>query len=71
MRERYGNVVAIGVIRDSFDNGLSDKQKEDITETALDNYRKFDYILKNNNEELLKKEIVKILNNIEMRDYNE
>lgn len=40
------NVKSIKIDRPNFDNGLTKKQKNHISETALDNY-KFDYIIKN------------------------
>ena len=50
---------SIRIERDNFDNGLTMKEKEDITETNLDSYKKFDYIIKN--DENLKENIWRIL----------
>jgi dephospho-CoA kinase len=48
-RKRFGsNTVFIKMERDDFDNGLTEKEKSHITETDLDNYNNFDYIIKNN-----------------------
>lgn len=44
------------------ENNLTEIQKNHITETALDNYNKYDYIIKNNKtKENLKKQIGKIM----------
>jgi len=44
------------------ENNLTEIQKHHITETALDNYNKYDYIIKNNKtKENLKKQIEKIM----------
>ena len=44
------------------ENNLSEKQKQHITETALNNYNQYDYIIENNKTiEKLKKQINKIM----------
>ena len=48
-----------------FDNKLSKEQKEHISETALDNYDKFDYIVKNITETDLHAEASKIYKELE------
>lgn len=47
------------------ENNLTEKQKNHITETALDNYNNYDYIIENKNtKENLKKQIEKIMEEI-------
>jgi hypothetical protein len=46
-KKTYDNVSTIRIIRENFDNGLTEEQKEDITETDLDDYQNFDYVIKN------------------------
>ncbi len=49
----------------NIDNNLTEKQKQDITETDVDNYKNFNYIIKNNeNLEKLKINIEKILEEV-------
>lgn len=40
------------------DNGLTDNQKNDITETDVDNYVKYDYIVKNNGDKIKLEKII-------------
>ena len=49
--------VTIRVIS-NLDNGLTEEQKNHITETNLDNYSKFDFIIKNND---LEKQILEVI----------
>lgn len=60
IKTNFKNVYSINIY--GRDNNLNDKQKNHITETALDNYDKYDYILKNDVE--LEKNIIKILKEI-------
>lgn len=56
------NGILIKMEKDNFDNGLSLKQKNDITELDVDNFNNFDYIVKNNGSlEELENEILKIV----------
>ena len=64
LKSKYSNVVTIKVIRDGFDNGLSVSEKNHITETALDNYNNFDYIIKNENYGSLEKDIINLLGSV-------
>ena len=61
-KQKLNNVVTIRINRDDIDNNLTLKQKEHLTEIALDNYFDFDYIINNNGTfEDLEKEILKIM----------
>ena len=44
-KQKFNNVVSIRINRDNIDDKLTEEQKTHITETALDNYFNFDYIL--------------------------
>ena len=46
MKEKYDNVFTVKIIRDSEE--LNEKQKSNITETALDEYTDYDYFIDNN-----------------------
>lgn len=59
-KQKLNNVTTIRINRD-IDNKLTEKQKSHITETALDNYTNFDYIIDNKDYETLEKEVLKIL----------
>lgn len=63
IKKKYNNVITIKVIRDNYDNGLTDKEKNHITEKDLENYNDFDYIIKDASLNSLKnkaKEIVSL-----------
>ncbi len=46
-KKMFDNVISIKVVRDNFKSPLTEKQQHHLTETALDNYDNFDFILKN------------------------
>lgn len=43
IKNSFDNVTTIRITRPNFDNGLSESEKNDFTETNLDNYHNFDY----------------------------
>ena len=43
----FKDIIKIKIIRDNFVSNLTDVEKKHITETALDNYNDFDYIIHN------------------------
>ena len=61
LKEKYPDCISIRVIRKNYENGLTNQEKNHITETNLDNCTSFDYIVENKNELDLEKEIIKIL----------
>ena len=58
LKENYPDMISIRVDRD-LENDLSKSEKEHLTEVDLDNYDKFDYIVKN--DEKFKEKIFEIL----------
>ncbi|MBQ8534907.1 MAG: hypothetical protein IJ463_04400 [Bacilli bacterium] len=62
LKQNYKDAITIRVIRDNFDNGLTKEQKNHLTETNLDNYNDFDYII--NNDEYLKEKVEDILSEV-------
>lgn len=67
LKDKYNNLISIGVIRNDYDNGLSENQKNDITETSLDAYENYDYVLNNDGTDKLFKDTLEIIKNIERR----
>lgn len=55
IKEKYENAISIRINRDLLDNGLTNEQKEHITETGLDDYNNFDYVINNNYDALTEK----------------
>lgn len=43
IKNSFENVTTIRITRPNFDNGLTESEKNDFTETNLDNYHNFDY----------------------------
>lgn len=65
-KSKFKKVTVIRVERNHFENGLNEVQKNHITETDLDNYHEFDYVISNeNNKENLKKQIYHILKEVD------
>lgn len=64
VKEEFSNVTTIRIKR-NIDNNLTLEQKEHLTETALDNYNKFDYIIDNNDYNALENEVYKIISEVD------
>ena len=47
IKKEFDNVISVRITRPNFDNGLSEKEKNDFTETDLDDYNNFDYEIVN------------------------
>ena len=63
IKEKYENSISIRINRND-DNNLTKNQKNHITETGLDNYNNFDYIVSNNNYKELVDKIENILRKV-------
>ena len=60
IKNNFSNIITIRI--NSSSNSLTDKQKNHITEKALDNYDKYDYIIDNTSDkDKLYKDILKIV----------
>ena len=53
-KDRYDDVCPIKLIRKDFDDNLTEEEKNHITETAMDGYEDFSYILENEDLDSLK-----------------
>lgn len=67
LKARFDNVLSIGVKRDNYSSDLSIDEMNDITETALDGYNDFDYVIYNDNIDSLKSDTFKLFEDIKMR----
>lgn len=63
-KKTFENITTIRVNREE-DNKLTDIQKKHMTETNLDDYQEFDYIIDNDDYNLLQKRVYKILNEVD------
>ncbi len=61
LKENYPEAITIRINRD-FDNGLTVSEKNHITETDLDNYDKFDYVIENDDK--LEQKLLDILKEV-------
>lgn len=61
IKNKFDKVITIRINRSNYDNKLSLNEKNHITETNLDNYNNFDYIIEN---EEIEKKILKIMEEI-------
>lgn len=57
----YPDALLIRVHRDHFDDGMTEDQRNHITETALDNYDAFRYCLENTTLEKLEQDVKEIM----------
>lgn len=46
-KKNFENVINVRVIRDGYDSVLSEKEQKHLTETALDEYNSYDYVIHN------------------------
>ena len=65
IKEKFSNVISIGVKRKNFISPLTKKQQEDITETALDDYHNYDFEVENDEKSKLKNSILEIIKRLE------
>jgi len=65
MKNNFDDVTSILVVNQFSPSKLTIKQQSDITETALENYDEFDYIIANDKLEETKNKVFKILEGLE------
>lgn len=70
-KEKYANVCSIKLLRNDYDDNLTEDERKHITEIAMNNYEDFDYILENKNLESLKNTAHFIAKNEEEAKYYE
>lgn len=61
LRKRFPDIKIIYVKRDNYDNNLTEKEKNHITEKDVENYQDYDYVILNTTKEHLFKEADKIM----------
>ena len=66
MKNRFDDVVTIKLEREDYDDLLDEEERKHITETEIDDYKDFDYIIKNTGIDELRKEASSIIKNEEM-----
>ena len=58
----YPNSISIRIVRNNYDNNLTNDQKSHLTEIGLDNYNDFDYIVENDYN--LEEKIINIISEV-------
>ena len=61
LKRRFPDIKIIHVIRENFDNKLSEEEKKHVTETEMEEYKDYDYIVRNTSKERLFSEADKIM----------
>lgn len=62
LKESYPASTSIRVVRNNYQNNLTEEQKKHLTETDLDEFTDFDYIIEN--DEKLESQIIEILSEV-------
>lgn len=61
-KQSFSNVTTIRMERTNYEDGLTEKERKHYTETALDDYHRYDYVISNNGDENeLRKQCERIL----------
>lgn len=65
-RKTFDKINVVKIHRPNFENELTDKQRKHITETGLDNFTDFDYIIENSGSvDELKVKVTEVLEEVE------
>ena len=67
IKDKFNDVISIGIKRKNYQSDLTKEEQQDITETALDNYKEYDIIIDNEKDTNLLNESLKIIKRIEER----
>ena len=65
IKERFEEVVCIKIERENYNDNLTDDERNHVTETEIDSYNDFDYVIKNNKLKDLKASALEIARNEE------
>lgn len=61
LKRRFPNIKIIHIIRENYDNQLSEEEKQHVTEIEMEEYKDYDYIVRNTSKERLFSEADKIM----------
>lgn len=61
IKNRFSDVISIGIEKENYVSPLSSDTKDDITEHALDNYSNYDFKIVNSDLSKLKSDVINIL----------
>lgn len=66
IKKKYKSVVSIKLVRENFDDLLTEEEASHVTETEIDRYDKFDYVVKNTGFKSLKDNALEIVRDQEL-----
>ncbi len=67
LKASFKNVITLKLERNNFESDLNSKQLTHSTETALDNYQNYDYIIKNNGTlDELKEKVINVIKDVKI-----
>lgn len=66
LKNRFNDIKIVKIVRENYDNNLTNKEKNHITETDVDNYHDYDYTIYNTSKEELLKQVDKIIEECEI-----
>ena len=61
LKRRFPEIKIIHVIRENYDNHLTENEKRHVTEIEMEDYKDYDYIVRNTSKERLYSEADKIM----------
>lgn len=65
IKKKFSDVITIKIERENYDDQLKEEEKKHITETEIEKFNDFDYIIKNKDLTELKKETLRIVQDLE------
>ncbi len=66
IKKSFQNVISINVIRDNYLTNLKENEQKHLTETALDGYNNYDYVIHNDKDlKSLEKKVLDIVKKVE------
>lgn len=65
IKEKFNNVISIGILRPDHISTLTKKQLEDITENALNDYHEYDFLVENTKKTNLQEITIELIKKIE------
>ena len=64
LKDKFNNVISIGINRSNYVSDLSFDEQNDITEVSLDNYKDYDYTIDNSDDINLENVVLDIVNDL-------
>jgi len=69
IKDKYDEVISIKLVRNNYDNRLTEEEKEHITEKEIASFNDFDYIIENNGINDLKEKVLELVRDMEREEF--